>query len=91
MRNGLPSRLTMIAMPTGRPSPHFYSFWENVRDILLGRPDSIMQLPSYTVATLPSAASFPRGLIYVSDGTGDKRLAVSDGTDWRFPDGAIVS
>jgi hypothetical protein len=48
------------------------------------------QLRSYTVATLPSAATAGQ-LIYVSDGTSDKRLAVSDGTNWRFPDGNIVS
>lgn len=49
------------------------------------------RLPSYTVATLPSAATYVRGLIYVSDGVGNKRLAISDGTNWRWPDGAIVS
>lgn len=48
------------------------------------------RLRSYTVATLPSAS--PAGmLIYVSDGTANKRLAVSDGTNWRFPDGNVVS
>jgi len=47
-------------------------------------------LRSYTVATLPTAS--PAGqLIYVSDGTSNKRLAVSDATNWRWPDGAIVS
>ncbi|WP_343714042.1 hypothetical protein [Inquilinus sp.] len=49
-----------------------------------------IQLRSYTVATLPSAATAAQ-LIYVSDGTSNKRLAVSDGTNWRWPDGAIVS
>ncbi len=48
-------------------------------------------LPSYTVSTVPSAAANARGIIYVSDGAGNKRLAVSDGTNWRWPDGAIVS
>lgn len=52
--------------------------------------DSHLGLRSYTVATLPSAATSAL-LIYVSDGTSNKRLAVSDGTNWRFPDGAIVS
>jgi hypothetical protein len=48
------------------------------------------RLRSYTVATLPTAS--PAGqLIYVSDGTTNKRLAVSDATNWRWPDGAIVS
>lgn len=48
------------------------------------------RLRSYTVATLPSAT--PAGqLIRVSDGNANRQLAVSDGTNWRFPDGAIVS
>jgi len=52
---------------------------------------SPLQLPSYTVATVPAAASYPRAMIYVSDGTLNKRLAISDGTAWRWPDGAVVS
>lgn len=52
---------------------------------------AIPKLPTYTVATLPSAASNVRGMIYVSDGTSNKRFAVSDGVNWRWPDGAIVS
>jgi hypothetical protein len=50
---------------------------------------AIPVLPSYTVATLPTASA--RGLVYVSDGAGGKRLAVSDGTGWRWPDGSTVS
>lgn len=50
-----------------------------------------VQLPGYTVATLPAASSMPRCIAYVSDGTANKRLAVSDGTNWRWPDGAVVS
>lgn len=50
-----------------------------------------LRLPTYTVATLPNVATFVQCIVYVSDGTGNKRLAVSDGTNWRFPDGAIVS
>lgn len=47
-------------------------------------------LRSYTVAGLPSAS--PAGqLIHVSNGTGNKRLAVADGSTWRWPDGAVVS
>lgn len=48
------------------------------------------ELPRYTVATLPRATT-PGRLIYVSDGTSNKRLAISDGTNWRFPDGNVVS
>lgn len=71
-------------------SPPFYQFFDALWRMLRG-VGGIVILPSYTVATVPSAADFARGLIYVSDGTGNKRLAVSDGTNWRFPDGNIVS
>ena len=47
-------------------------------------------LRSYTVAGLPSA-TLPGQMIYVSDGSSNRRMAVSDGTSWRFPDGAVVS
>ncbi|NKJ34099.1 hypothetical protein [Rhizobium sp. SG570] len=52
---------------------------------------SAPKLPSFTVSTLPSAAANPQGMVYVSNGTANKRQAISDGTNWRFPDGAIVS
>jgi hypothetical protein len=46
----------------------------------------------YTVATLPSASSFTRGMIYVSDESGGATLAFSDGSNWRrVSDLAIVS
>ncbi|MDQ0454725.1 hypothetical protein [Rhizobium paknamense] len=50
-----------------------------------------LQIPSYTVATVPTASSYPRCMIYVSDGASSKRLAISDGSNWRFPDGAVIS
>lgn len=61
--------------------------WSSV-NIGVTRP---LLLASFTVATVPAAATHPAGIIYVSDGTTNKRLAVSDGTNWRWPDGAIVS
>lgn len=69
----------------------------NVALLLLGKgtgavqAGSPLQLPSFTVATLPAAASYPRCMIYVSDGAANKRLAISDGTSWRWPDGAVVA
>ena len=41
------------------------------------------QAPTYTVLTLPAAATHPRGLIYVSDETSGATLAFSDGSVWR--------
>lgn len=58
------------------------------------RPKSavLMQAPSYTVATVPSAATYPRGVIYVSDEVGGAVLAFSDGTNWRrVTDRAVVA
>lgn len=49
-------------------------------------------LPTYTVATLPSAVTYARGLIYVSDETGGAVMAFSDGTNWRrCTDRVIIS
>lgn len=49
------------------------------------------RLPTYTVATLPSASTFARCLIFVSDGSTSRRFAISDGSSWRWPDGEVVS
>lgn len=44
---------------------------------------SPVQLPTYTVATVPAAGDHEGAMIYVSDGdTGDPAVAVSDGADW---------
>lgn len=40
-------------------------------------------MPAYTVSTVPSAATYARGVIYVSDEAGGAVLAFSDGTSWR--------
>ena len=49
-------------------------------------------LPSYTVATVPSAASNARKFIYVSNEVGGAVPAFSDGTVWRrVTDRAVIS
>lgn len=49
-------------------------------------------LPTYTVAGAPTASSYTRGLIYVSDESGGAVPAFSDGTNWRrVTDRAIIS
>lgn len=52
-----------------------------------------IQVPTYTVATAPSAASIAGTLIYVSDGAaGAAILAFSNGTDWKRSDtGATIA
>jgi hypothetical protein len=51
-----------------------------------------VRLPSYTVATLPTAGDFASCLIWVTNETGGSTMATSDGTNWRrMSNGAIVS
>lgn len=51
-----------------------------------------LPLLSATVATVPAAADWTGGLIYVSDEVGGATPAFSDGTNWRrFSDRAIIS
>jgi hypothetical protein len=38
---------------------------------------------SFTVGTVPSAATFVRGMIYVSNESGGATLAYSNGTNWK--------
>lgn len=52
--------------------------------------DRLLHPRAYAVATLLSAATAAR-IIYASEGASNKRLAVSDGTNWRFRDGEVVS
>ena len=53
----------------------------------------LVQVPTYTVAGAPSAASIAGSLIYVSNGAaGSPILAFSDGTNWKRSDtGATIS
>ena len=49
-------------------------------------------LKTFTVGTVPSAATYARGLIYVSNESGGAVPAFSDGTNWRrVTDRAIIS
>lgn len=61
-------------------------------DDLDARVSDVETMPSFTVATLPSAAANARKWIYVSDETGGATPAFSDGTNWRrCTDLAVVS
>lgn len=53
---------------------------------------NVVEVGSFTVATLPSASATPNGIIKVSDETGGETLAFSDGTNFRrVQDRAIVA
>jgi hypothetical protein len=69
--------------------------WRTVIEAFgLSNDDSalIFQAVSYTVATLPAAATYPRAIVYVSNEAGGATIAFSDGTAWRrVQDRAVVS
>lgn len=47
---------------------------------------------AYTVATMPSATTFARTIIWVADDIGGETLAYSNGTNWlRVSDGSVIS
>lgn len=49
-------------------------------------------LTAYTVTTLPDATTAEGAIIYVSNETGGKTIAFSDGTNWRrVQDRAVVA
>jgi hypothetical protein len=53
---------------------------------------SVPILPSFAKASLPSAATFVRGMIYVTDDVGGATPAFSDGTNWRrVADRAVIA
>lgn len=53
--------------------------------------DGVVKLPSFVMASLPSAATVGR-VIYISNEVGGATLAFSDGTNWRrVADLAVVS
>lgn len=58
------------------------------------RGEALGPLPDYTLAQIaagtPSASKNPRSLIYVSDGAGNKFVAVSNGTAWYYLTGVAV-
>ena len=48
---------------------------------------NILALGTYTVATLPPAASYPGSLVYVSNGNqGQPIICFSNGTNWLCVD-----
>ncbi|MDR3439878.1 hypothetical protein [Telmatospirillum sp.] len=84
-------------IPAAPPNaPDWFKQWVDDLDATASRwgiPDGKrpVLLPTFAVANLPSASKYVRCAIYVQDGTGNKRIAISDGAAWRFPDGNVVS
>ncbi len=81
-----------VIIENGKASYRLQNFIDNLvlqlNQNVLGQQ---VNLPSYTVSSLPTVNSFP-GLIFVSDEIGGAVPAFSDGTDWRrVTDRAIVS
>ncbi|CAO3451850.1 hypothetical protein [Azospirillum argentinense] len=93
----MPGRIVFLTTPDGGTVPAERFRIDNTGALthrggatVIVDANSHLGLRPYTVATLPSAATSDR-LISVSNGSSNRRLAISDGTNWRWPDGTIVS
>lgn len=87
----LPNRFQNLIDQNNTCNTLWFLFFQNLLN-RVGGNTGIVQLPTYTVATVPTASSYTRGMIYVSDETGGAVPAFSDGTNWRrVTDRAIVS
>lgn len=51
---------------------------------------AFVSMAPYTVAAKPDATLFAWKLIFLSDGAGNKFVAVSDGTAWYYLEGTPV-
>lgn len=49
-----------------------------------------LPMKTFTINTLPAPDTMPATLVYVADGVGGKRVAVSDNNYWLYPDGNFV-
>jgi hypothetical protein len=89
-------RFQIDVTPAGSSSVSEVMRWEHGTGIsmyganIVVDGNRIFRLRSYTMGTLPSAATAAGQMIYVSDAPSRQKLAVSDGTDWHFADGPLT-
>ncbi len=60
-----------------------------VNGTIVANSNGHLQLKTYTIATKPSTSTLGE-MIAISDGANNKKLAISDGTNWRYADGVLV-
>lgn len=84
--------MSQIVIPGGAPTwlaafAQSIQVWMDARQYQ--RP---MFLPAFTVATAPTASRWTNCAIIVSNESGGRTIATSDGTNWkRVKDGANIS
>jgi hypothetical protein len=85
-----PPMSTSIVNEIGNTSTQWSLWFDSLfRRLNLSQPT---ELPSYSVSSLPIASLFEGSIIYVSDESGGKTIAFSDGANWRrVQDRNIVS
>lgn len=70
-----------ISAQSGIATQVWVLFFQKIKQILSASEP--WQLASYTVAGLPSAPSHEGSIVYVSNESGGKVIAFSDGISWR--------
>lgn len=79
-----------ISAQSGLVTQPWAMLFQNIIKLLSA--DMPWKLASMTVAQLPNAAKYEGCLVYVSNESGGKTVAFSDGTNWRrVQDRAICS
>ena len=74
-------------LPPPRDIPHSW-----FQDLAMKVGSLPFPLKSYVVAGVPAASDFEGHIVYISDETGGKTIAFSDGVNWRrVQDRAIIS
>ena len=96
----MPGRLLLKTTPDGSSSATERMRITNAGDVGIGKTPTTgitldlngrLGLKSYTVGTLPSAATQAGAIIYVSDAAGTPCVALSDGTNWKRCDDCSVT
>jgi len=91
--SGTPSRLVFLTGSSGGIGERLRI--DEAGNVGMGGANTVIsaarhfRLRSYTVATLPVGTATE--MIYVSDGSGGRRLATHNGTNWCWADSTIVS
>ena len=91
MSGSNPPTLTILQFPAAAPldGTELVPVWQ-VSGTSRTTAAQLRSLPQYTLANLPSPATWAGSLAYLINGSSNRHLVISDGTSWRFPDGNLA-
>lgn len=78
-----------ITVPLNSPS-WVFDLVRQIENEIEERTVTLTGGKSYSISDLPDPAVFRHKMIVLSDGASNKNFCVSDGSAWRYADGATV-